>query len=203
MSKRRAVFLDRDGTLIREADYLADPDGVELLPGVPDALRRLRAGGLALVIVTNQSGIARGLYTEDDYRRVAARLTKVLASEGASVDATFRCPHHPEHSGQCPCRKPGLGMHREAADLLGLDLACSYFVGDKLSDVEAARAAGGQGILVRTGYGASTESSGGVPPEVIVVDSLVEVSDWILAREAVLRAGSAADPRVDRSGGSE
>jgi D-glycero-D-manno-heptose 1,7-bisphosphate phosphatase len=178
---RPAVFLDRDGTLIREADYLADPEGVELVPGVPDALRRLRAGGLALVVVTNQSGIARGLYTERDYERVAARLDEILAAAGAPVDATYHCPHHPDFTGPCDCRKPDLGMHRGAAALLGLDLARSWYVGDKPADVLPARAAGGRGILVRTGYGWRAEADGDVPEGVLVVDDLAAAADRILA----------------------
>lgn len=195
---RAAVFLDRDGTLIREADYLADPDDVELLPGVVEALEELRNAGLALVVVTNQSGIARGLYTEDDYQRVAARLDRMLEERGAPVDATYHCPHHPDFSGRCPCRKPDLGMHRAAARLLGLDLAASYFVGDKPSDVLAARSAGGKGILVRTGYGRRTEAAGTVPPGVEVVDDVGAAARWIVTDLARRRS-----PRVDPPEGTE
>jgi D-glycero-D-manno-heptose 1,7-bisphosphate phosphatase len=196
------VFLDRDGTLIREADYLADPDGVELLPGVPEALRRMRGAGLALVVVTNQSGIARGLYGEGDYRAVAARLDQVLAAERAPVDATYHCPHHPDVSGPCDCRKPDLGMHRAAARDLGLDLRRSWFVGDKASDVGAARAAGGRGVLVRTGYGRDAEAAGAVPSDVRVVDDLAAAADWIV--EHVERERSASpSARVDPLPGPE
>ena len=181
MTLRPAVFLDRDGTLIREAEYLADPDGVELLPGVPEALRALRAAGYALVVVTNQSGIARGLYDEHDYRRVADRLDDMLARAGASVDATYHCPHHPDHGPPCDCRKPALGMHRRAADQLKLDLAASWYVGDKASDVEPAHAVGGRGILVRTGYGRRTEAGGDLPPGTAVVDDLPAAAALILA----------------------
>lgn len=184
MTLRPAVFLDRDGTLIREADYLADPAGVELIPGVPDALRALRRAGYALVVVTNQSGIARGLYSDDDYRRVAARVDEVLAQERAPVDATYHCPHHPDHGGPCDCRKPSLGMHRRAAEALGLDLAASWYVGDKASDVLPALATGGRGILVRTGYGRHTETGGEVPEGTAVVDDLSEAAELVLARSS-------------------
>jgi D-glycero-D-manno-heptose 1,7-bisphosphate phosphatase len=181
--RRRAVFLDRDGTLIREADYLSDPEGVELLPGVPEALRALRDAGYALVIVTNQSGIARGLYGADDYRRVAARLDEVLERVGASVDATYHCPHHPDFSGSCDCRKPGLGMYREAAEALRLDLARSWYVGDKATDVLPAAETGGRGLLVRTGYGRATEEAGGLPANVVVVDDLRAAAASILGSD--------------------
>lgn len=179
MSGRPAVFLDRDGTLIREADYLADPEGVALLPGVPRALAALREAGYALVVVTNQSGIARGLYTAEDYRRVAERLDAVLSAAGVPVDATYHCPHHPDFGGPCDCRKPSLGMHRQAARELGLDLARSWYVGDKPSDVIPASATGGRGILVRTGYGRSAEDEGVVPPGVAVLDDLEEAARFI------------------------
>lgn len=176
MRRAAAAFLDRDGTLIREADYLADPKGVELLPGVPGALRRLRDLGYRIVVVTNQSGIARGLYDHDDYRRVAARLDELLAAHGTPVDLTLHCPHHPEFGGPCPCRKPALGMYREAAERLGLSLAGSLYVGDKPSDVLPALALGGAGWLVRTGYGAEAEAAGRVPHGVRVADDLAAVA---------------------------
>lgn len=171
-----AAFLDRDGTLIREADYLADPDGVALIPGVPEALRRLRELGYRLVVVTNQSGIARGLYSHDDYHRVAARLDRILAEHDVPVDLTLHCPHHPRFSGPCTCRKPGLGMYREAGRRLGLALDRSVYVGDKGSDVLPALALGGQGWLVRTGHGAEAEAAGRVPDGVRVADDLAAVA---------------------------
>ncbi|MFW6200234.1 MAG: D-glycero-alpha-D-manno-heptose-1,7-bisphosphate 7-phosphatase [Gemmatimonadota bacterium] len=177
---RPAVFLDRDGTLIREREYLADPEGVELVDGVAEALKSLRKAGYALVVVTNQSGIARGYYTEEDYRTVAGRLDAVLEDAGAFVDATYHCPHHPEETGPCECRKPGTGMHRKATRRLGLDPQRSWFVGDKLSDVVPARTLGGEGILVRTGYGRETEPR--LPDEFFVADDLLGAAGIILAR---------------------
>lgn len=177
MTDRPAAFLDRDGTLIREAEYLADPQGVELIARVPEALARLRELGYRLVVVTNQSGIARGLYGHDDYRRVAARLDELLQARGVPVDLTLHCPHHPEFSGPCRCRKPGLGMYREAAERLELSLEGSLFVGDKPSDVLPALALGGRGWLVRTGYGRDAEAAGRVPHGVRVVDDLWAVAE--------------------------
>lgn len=145
---RRAAFLDRDGTLNEDAHYLRDPDTVRLLPGVVDALRRLAAAGFALVVVTNQSGIARGLITPAQYDAVRARLDALLAEAGITLTATYHCPHHPEVGGECACRKPGTALHREAAATHGLDLTRSVYVGDRWRDVAPAIALGGSGILV-------------------------------------------------------
>lgn len=179
MILRPAVFVDRDGTLIVERSYLADPEGVHLVPGATSALVDLRRAGFALVTVTNQSGIALGLYDPSDYRAVAARVEEVLEAAGAPVDATEHCPHHPEVTGPCECRKPGTGMHRRAAAALGIDLARSYYVGDKVTDVLPALELGGQGILVRTGYGRDHEPS--LPEGAWVADDLRAAADRILA----------------------
>jgi D-glycero-D-manno-heptose 1,7-bisphosphate phosphatase len=164
---KRAAFLDRDGTIIRDADYLADPDGVELLPGAADGMRHLRDAGFALVIVTNQSGIARGLYAERDFRAVQQRLEDVLRAQGIEVDGVYHCPHHPDFTGPCDCRKPLLGMYQQAAAELGIDLSRSLFVGDRLKDVEPALETGGTGYLVRTGYGAREAPAAGTGVHVV------------------------------------
>lgn len=178
MNLRRAAFLDRDGTLIRDRDYLSDPAGVELIPGTVEGLRALRGAGLALVVVTNQSGIARALYTEDDYHRVAARLDELLEGHGVLPDLTLFCPHHPEYGGPCPCRKPDTGMHERAARELGLDPRRSFFVGDKVADVEAGRRMGGQGVLVLTGYG--RESRASVPDGTWIAEDLADAARMIV-----------------------
>jgi D-glycero-D-manno-heptose 1,7-bisphosphate phosphatase len=175
---RPAVFIDRDGTLITERSYLAHPDGVELVPGAVEALAALRRAGFALVTVTNQSGIARGLYREADYRAVADRLAELLRDAGVTPDDVQYCPHHPDVTGPCDCRKPGTGMYVRAAARLGLDPAASWYVGDKLTDVLPAIALGGRGILVRTGYGSEHERS--VPPGVRVADDLGAAARLIL-----------------------
>jgi len=176
---RPAVFLDRDGTLIAEKEYLADPAGVVLLEGVPEALKRLREAGFALVVVTNQSGIARGLYSLADYHAVAQRLDEVLSREGAQPDATYFCPHHPDFTGPCVCRKPGLGMYRQAAVELGLDLKGSFYVGDRTKDVLPAIELGGRGIMVRTGYGLEEEAS--KPEAVQMADTLFQAAELALS----------------------
>ena len=176
--RRRAAFLDRDGTVMVEREYLADPEGVELVPGTVEALRALRDAGRAVVVVTNQSGIARGLYTEEDYHAVDRRLQAVLGAAGVRPDATRYCPHHPEFTGPCPCRKPATGMYEDAAAALDVDLEGSYSVGDRIKDVLPARTLGGTGILVRTGYGA--EEAAELPDEFHVVDDLPGAARLIL-----------------------
>jgi D-glycero-D-manno-heptose 1,7-bisphosphate phosphatase len=144
----KAVFLDRDGTIIEDAGYLQDPGQVRLLPGAAPAIRRLRGSGYAILVVTNQSGIARGLLTLDDYRATERRVDELLGSEGARVDAHYYCPHLPELSGPCECRKPGTLLYRQAAERFGIDLQQSWWVGDRVRDVLPAEAFGGRGILV-------------------------------------------------------
>ena len=151
--KRPALFADRDGTIVIEKHYLADPDLVEIVPGVPAALKAFADAGYALIIVTNQSGIARGLYSEADFHRVQDRIHELLAAQGVRIDGVYYCPHHPDYSGPCECRKPGTLLYRQAAVRHGLDLAAGIFVGDRLKDVEPAEALGGRGFLVLTGYG--------------------------------------------------
>lgn len=172
------LFLDRDGTLMEDPGYVSHPDQVRLVPGVPAALKRFRAAGYALVVVTNQSGIGRGLYTWDDYDAVAARLDELLAAEGVAFDAVLACGHAPDEG--CDWRKPAPGMIREAAALLALDLGRSLLVGDKLSDLEAAAAAGvALAVHVASGQGAGerTKVSAGKPIiRIDLVDSLATLS---------------------------
>jgi D-glycero-D-manno-heptose 1,7-bisphosphate phosphatase len=175
---RAAAFLDRDGTIIREAHYLADPDRVELVPGAAAAIRALAAAGYVIVIVTNQSGIARGLYGEPQFRAVQDRLEAVLAAQGAVVDAVFHCPHHPAVTGECDCRKPRLGMYIQAASALNLDLAASIYAGDRVKDVLPAIETGGRGFLVLTGYG--TAEAADVPAGITVVADLAAVAAAVL-----------------------
>jgi D-glycero-D-manno-heptose 1,7-bisphosphate phosphatase len=173
------VFVDRDGTLIQERSYLADPDGVALIPGAIAALEVFARCDLPVVLVTNQSGIARGLYSLEDYHRVAERLMHILSAAGVPPAAVEYCPHHPEFSGLCECRKPSAGMHRRAAVNLDLDLERSFYIGDKLSDVAVVAQVGGTGILVRTGYGMDHEDN--VNPGVRVVDDLLEAANLIVS----------------------
>jgi D-glycero-D-manno-heptose 1,7-bisphosphate phosphatase len=143
-----AAFLDRDGTIIRDTEYLRDPDQVELLPGAARAIRRLNDAGMPVIVVTNQSGIARGLLTEQDYERVRMRVDKLIAAEGARIDASYHCPHHPDFSGACECRKPGIKLYSDAVRDHELDPAGSWFVGDRLRDVSPGDHFGGRTVLL-------------------------------------------------------
>ena len=147
------VFLDRDGTIIVDSGYVRDPAEVILLPGAAEAIARLNSEGIPVTVVTNQSGIARGYMTESEYQAVAARMDALLAEGGARIDATAVCPHAPEVSGPCDCRKPAVGGHRQLAMDLGCSVRDSWCIGDRLSDLEPAAELGGKAILVRTGEG--------------------------------------------------
>ena len=148
MSQRVAAFLDRDGTLVEDAHYLANADGVHLLPGAPESVISLNAMGVLAIVVTNQSGIARGLVTEAQYDATRRRLSDLMKQHGAVLDAAYHCPHHPSVSGLCDCRKPSLGLFQRAARDFDIDLARSLFVGDRRRDVEPALEVGGMGVLV-------------------------------------------------------
>ena len=154
---RPAAFLDRDGTLIEEVNYLHRPEQVRVLPGVAATLRRLRGEGVALIVVTNQSGVARGYFTEAEFHAVHRHLEGEL---GLAFDGVYACFHHPHgevpaYAGPCACRKPTPGMLHDAAAAHGLDLGASAIFGDKVSDVATGTSLGVAGWLVRTGHGAN------------------------------------------------
>ena len=151
-NRRRAVFLDRDVTLAHEVGYVNHPDRFRLFSFAPRAVRLLNALGLRVVVVTNQSGVARGYFTEELLGEVHRRLEEGLSRGGVAVDAIYYCPHLPS-GGECECRKPGAGMLRRAERELGVDLARSWVVGDMITDVEMGRRVGARTILLRTGYG--------------------------------------------------
>jgi len=173
-SKHPAVFLDRDGTLMQDVDYCGEAKDVHLYDGVSDALRRLKQRGYKLIVITNQSGIGRGYFSEEQYKAVEHELARQIGDD--VIDATYYCPHLPQNG--CRCRKPSPYMIVRAAEDYQLDLAQSFFVGDKKSDIECGRSAGVKTILVRTGYGNDTD------PELadFVADNLNETADFILAR---------------------
>jgi len=155
---KRAVFLDRDGTLIEEVGYLSRLEDLRLLPGAVEALELLYRGGYLRLVVTNQSGVARGFFDRGFVDRIHGEIQARLQTRGVSIDGFYVCPHHPDHSGACGCRKPLPGLVYQAAKERGLDLGASWVVGDKPADVELARRAGCRAALVRTGYGAETEA---------------------------------------------
>lgn len=152
---RSAVFLDRDGTVIEDAGYLRDPAQVRLLPGASGAIRRLNLSGLPVLIVTNQSGMARGLLSLEQYRATQARLDQLLGREQARIDGHYFCPHLPEINGPCECRKPGTLLYRQAAQRLNLALGRSWWVGDRVRDLLPAKSFDARAILVLTGAGES------------------------------------------------
>jgi D-glycero-D-manno-heptose 1,7-bisphosphate phosphatase len=176
MTKARhpAVFLDRDGTLMRDVDYCGSPGNVHVFEGAPAALRRLKGRGYKLVVITNQSGIGRGYFTENQYSAVESELGQQL---GGVIDATYYCPHLP--TANCKCRKPSAEMVVRAAGEHDLDLTHSFFVGDKPSDLECGRNAGVKTILVRTGYGENTDAARAD----FVADDLAKAADLILEQK--------------------
>ncbi len=178
---RHAAFLDRDGTLIHDRSFLADPSGVVLLPNAAEAVRALNSAGVLAIVVTNQSGIARGLLTEEQYAATAQHLLDVFESAGAHIDAMYHCPHFPDISGPCECRKPGTLLYRRAAADHGIDLARSAYIGDRLRDVLPARALGGRGILV-PGSATPADESERAAAEFTVAESLSEAVQGVLGR---------------------
>jgi D-glycero-D-manno-heptose 1,7-bisphosphate phosphatase len=166
--KSSGVFFDRDGTLMAEVDYCSEPEKVSVFPGVREALARLKTAGFKNIIVTNQAGIGRGFFTEKQYRAVEA---EVLHQIGAHlIEATKHCPHAP--SENCGCRKPLPRMVHEAATEFNIDLARSFFIGDKSSDIECGRNAGTRTILVQTGYGGAQD---GACPDFVAKDVVAAV----------------------------
>jgi histidinol-phosphate phosphatase family protein len=154
---RRAVFLDKDGTLIEDVPYNVDPDRIRLMPRAAEGLRALHAAGYRLIVVSNQSGVARGYFAEGALAEVERRLRELLADAGVPLAGFYYCPHHPQgkvaaYAVACACRKPATGMLLRAAVEHGLDLGRSWLVGDILDDVEAGRAAGCTTVLLDTGH---------------------------------------------------
>lgn len=184
---RPAVFLDRDGTIVEDVDYLTDPDQLRLIPGAAAAIHLLNKRGLAVIVVTNQSAVARGMLTEEVLAGVHRRLSEMLASEGAHLDAIYHCPHLSPggiapYDRDCDCRKPAPGMLRQAAREHGIDLAASTMIGDSLRDLQAGAAAGCKTrILVRTGHGIAEEAAA-VTQASFVADDLVKAVAELLSR---------------------
>ncbi|MEO7041672.1 MAG: HAD family hydrolase [Gemmatimonadaceae bacterium] len=142
------VFLDRDGTVIRDASYLSRVDDVELLPGAAGAIARLNERDIPVIVVTNQSGIARGFFTVAEYLQIQTRLDTLLAADGARIDATYYCPDHPDVGGPCDCRKPGSALFERAAREHALDMTSPAYIGDRWRDIEVYRKLGGTPVLI-------------------------------------------------------
>jgi D-glycero-D-manno-heptose 1,7-bisphosphate phosphatase len=181
-----AVFVDRDGTLIEEVGFLDRVERLAFYPWTTDAIRALNHAGLRVVVVSNQSGVARGLFTEAVVDRVHSHMESLLQAGGAHIDAYYYCPHHPDgkvprYTQPCECRKPKRGLVDRAARELGIDPARSFIVGDRWVDIGLASAVGARGVLVRTGYGAIEEMR---PPHDLAADAIVDnfaaAASWVL-----------------------
>lgn len=179
---KRYVLLDRDGTIIVDKHYLHDPDGVELLPGAAEGLRRMSELGFGLAVLTNQSGVGRGYYDEEAVRACNERMAELLAQHGVEFDGMYHCPHAPE--AECRCRKPAPGLMEQAVQELGFDPEESFMVGDKPADMGVGRATGASTILVRTGKGVASEEKCRESAD-FVADDLVGAAQWI---ESVMKS---------------
>jgi D-glycero-D-manno-heptose 1,7-bisphosphate phosphatase len=183
----RAVFLDRDGTICEEVGYLDSVERLRLIPGSAAAIKSLNDRGLKAVVVTNQSGVARGFFPESRLRELHGELERQLGKEGAHLDGIYYCPHHPIEGSDpylkvCECRKPASGLLFQAAANLGLDLKVSYVIGDHYSDVECAQRVGAKGILVLTGHGGDSlaeKETWPLPPAYIAPDLYAAVQ-WVI-----------------------
>jgi D-glycero-D-manno-heptose 1,7-bisphosphate phosphatase len=176
---RSAMFIDRDGTLIKDVGYLKSPDDVELIPHAANAVRRMNYALRPVIVVTNQSGIARGMLTEVDYERVRARVDDLLAERGAYIDAHYHCPHHPDYTGPCDCRKPRLGLFERAIHEHAIDAQSSLFVGNRWTDIEPAQHYLARGVLVPSDETPADEIERAVR-EAEVAQTLTDVVHMIL-----------------------
>jgi D-glycero-D-manno-heptose 1,7-bisphosphate phosphatase len=186
---RWAVFVDRDGTVIEETGYLSDPDKVKVLHNASQALGRLNRMGVPVIVISNQSGVARGMFTVEDVERVNQRMRDLLATEGAFVDAIYFCTHHPDYDIECDCRKPRPGLLIAASNELGISLSQSFMVGDKLIDIQAGKAAGTSSVFVRTGDGEKELRKASAGIAVVadrICEDLSEAVEWILERKNIL-----------------
>ncbi|MQA89544.1 MAG: HAD-IIIA family hydrolase [Gemmatimonas sp.] len=175
---RPAVFLDRDGTLIEDRNYLSRPDDVALLPGAADAVGWLNRAGVPVIVVTNQSGIGRGYFGEREYEAVADRIDALFREAGARLDACYFCPHAPDSSPACNCRKPRPGLFLRAAREHSIELGNSYFIGDRLRDVLPGVPLGGSGFLIGS---AAVAENLEIPASITRVDSVREAAERVLA----------------------
>lgn len=189
--KRKAVFLDRDGTINRESGYINHPSRLELLPWAAPAIRALNKAGHLVIVVTNQAGVARGYFTEDLLKEVFQKMENDLAAEGAHIDQIYYCPHHPsvgpeEYRKDCPCRKPNSGMLEKACRDFDIDLSASYLIGDRQSDIKFGQSHDLHSIMVLTGYGrgefAYTKDTWSNIPDHIS-ENIQEAVQYILKKE--------------------
>ena len=181
---KKAVFLDRDGTINKEMNYLKYPDQIELIPGSVEGIKLLNENDFTVVVITNQSGVARGIIDEEKLPLIKDRLCYLLEKKGAKIDGYYCCPHYPDgkiekYALKCDCRKPKPGMLRRAAEDLDINLKESYVVGDKPCDIELGQNVGAVSIMVRTGYGEPEAESYEVSPD-YTADNLFDAAQWII-----------------------
>jgi len=212
VERRPALFVDRDGTVTVEGEWIVHPGALELVPGAAQALRRASDAGYRVVMYTNQSAVARGMITLAQLDAIHDGLRAMLAQEGATLDAIYSCPHHPtegvgEYRVACECRKPKPGLLLRAADELNVDLARSWCIGDMMRDLEAGAAAGVRGILVETGKGASelarlraAASSSGTPREATPRDAKTTSATPAHERDVVAAIDAVLSNRVPGQG---
>lgn len=172
---KRAVFLDRDGTIAKDAGYCSSPEDFELLPSVPEAIRLLKANSFKVIVITNQSGIARGYFSEEMLGQIHKKMGEELAKCGAYINAVYHCPHHPDEG--CECRKPKTALFHQAAKEFDIDFNGSFVVGDMPMDIDAGRGLGCQTVLVTTG---PQGGSNVVDPPDYTANSLLEAVQWII-----------------------
>jgi len=186
--QKSAVFLDRDGTLIVEVGYLSDPDQLEVYEGSAEAIKKLNDAGILSILVTNQSGVARGYFGEDTVNLLNQKLSDVIKEKNAYLDAAYYCPHHKKgiiekYKKDCDCRKPKPGLINQAiADFKDINPEKSYVIGDKVCDIELAKNAGCKGILIKTGYGAQVlkeSCQDDVKPDYVAED-MIDAVNWLL-----------------------
>ncbi len=181
----KAVFLDRDGTIIQDVGYISSPEQVQFVPGSIEAIKMLNQAGYKVIVITNQAGVARGITTEDMVQTVDKVIQRGILSGGAHLDGIYYCPHHPEHGVYpykqiCECRKPHTGLIKKATQDHQIDLGRSFMIGDKSSDVETGKRAGIRTVFVLTGHGSREKGELKAAPEYIARD-LAEAVKWVLS----------------------
>lgn len=188
---KRAVFFDRDGTINEEAGYVKDLDNLVLIKGAAQAIEKVRKQGFMAILITNQSGPARGYYSEDWVNQLNNRVQDLLIAQNTKLDAIYYCPHLPngivpEYTKECDCRKPGKALYVQAKKDFDIDLSLSYMVGDKATDVEAGHNAGCKSVLLRTGYGNQVLDGTyqTIPNADFVADDIVKACDWIISNNS-------------------
>jgi len=195
-----AVFMDRDGTVSEEVGYMRDPEQFRLIPQSAEAIRLINENSLKSIVITNQSGVARGYFSEETVSRVHQKMEKLLSELGAHIDGIYYCPHHPEgivesYRKGCDCRKPASGLLTQASKKHAIDLASSYMVGDKVTDLQLAHGVGARAVLVLTGYGRDElekiKKLSLKKPEYVACN-LLDAVKWIIK-----------DLRIDHSGDSD